>query len=90
MRPTPGPSGRRETNSEMKPQVLQLNPILIPAINDKLASLYAVHKLFELPNEVGLTSMILAQEDAPPLQPTGVPGLTLLASGPLPPRPAWP
>lgn len=31
----------------MKPQVLQLNPILIPAINDKLASLYTVHKLFE-------------------------------------------
>ncbi|MBT2300500.1 2-hydroxyacid dehydrogenase [Variovorax paradoxus] len=32
----------------MKPQVLQLNPILIPAINDKLASLYAVHKHFEM------------------------------------------
>ena len=31
----------------MKPQVLQLNPILIPAINDKLASLYTVHKHFE-------------------------------------------
>jgi len=37
----------------MKPQVLQLNPILIPAINDKLASLYAVHKLFELPAPEG-------------------------------------
>lgn len=32
----------------MKPQVLQLNPILIPTINDKLASLYTVHKLFEV------------------------------------------
>ena len=32
----------------MKPQILQLNPILIPAINDKLASLYTVHKLFEM------------------------------------------
>lgn len=32
----------------MKPQVLQLNPILIPAINDKLASLYVVHKHFEM------------------------------------------
>lgn len=31
----------------MKPQVLQLNPILVPAVNDKLASLYAVHKHFE-------------------------------------------
>lgn len=32
----------------MKPQVLQLNPILIPAINDQLASLYTVHKYFEV------------------------------------------
>lgn len=32
----------------MKPQVLQLNPILIPAINDQLASLYTVHKFFEV------------------------------------------
>lgn len=31
----------------MKPRILQLNPILIPAINDKLASLYTVHKHFE-------------------------------------------
>ena len=35
----------------MKPQVLQLNPILIPAINDKLASLYTVHKFFEMPDQ---------------------------------------
>ena len=32
----------------MKTQVLQLNPILIPAINDQLASRYTVHKLFEV------------------------------------------
>jgi len=32
----------------MKPHVLQLNPILIPSINDALASLYTVHKYFEL------------------------------------------
>ncbi len=32
----------------MKRQVLQLNPILIPAINDTLASRYTVHKFFEL------------------------------------------
>lgn len=48
----------------------------------------SLHTLFGLPNDQGLTSMILAQGDeAPPLQPTGVPGLNLLASGPLPPRP---
>ncbi|MDH6170199.1 lactate dehydrogenase-like 2-hydroxyacid dehydrogenase [Variovorax boronicumulans] len=32
----------------MKPRVLQLNPILIPAINDQLASLYTVHRYFEM------------------------------------------
>lgn len=48
-----------------------------------------LHSLFELPNEQGLTSLILAQEDAElPLQETAVAGLSLLTSGPLPPRPA--
>ncbi|SAI31570.1 D-isomer specific 2-hydroxyacid dehydrogenase [Bordetella ansorpii] len=32
----------------MKPQVLQLNPILIPAINDELAAHYDMHRLFEI------------------------------------------
>jgi len=32
----------------MKPSVLQLNPILIPAINDQLGTLYEVHRFFEL------------------------------------------
>ncbi|WP_313620322.1 2-hydroxyacid dehydrogenase [Achromobacter sp.] len=35
----------------MKPQVLQLNPILIPAVNDQLASLYQVHKFFEISDQ---------------------------------------
>ena len=35
---------------DMKPQVLQLNPILIPAINDRLAALYDVHRLYEQPD----------------------------------------
>jgi lactate dehydrogenase-like 2-hydroxyacid dehydrogenase len=33
--------------NDMKPRVLQLNPILIPAINEQLASLYSVCKYFE-------------------------------------------
>ena len=37
----------------MKPRVLQLNPILIPAINDTLATRYDVHKLFETPDPAG-------------------------------------
>ena len=48
-----------------------------------------LHTLFGLPNDSGLTSLILAQEDADlPLCDVGVPGLSLLTSGPLPPRPA--
>jgi hydroxypyruvate reductase len=31
----------------MKPDVLQLNPILIPAINDRLDALYTMHRLYE-------------------------------------------
>jgi lactate dehydrogenase-like 2-hydroxyacid dehydrogenase len=34
----------------MKPSILQLNPILIPEINDALAARYAVHRLFEIPD----------------------------------------
>lgn len=48
-----------------------------------------LHTLFGMSNENGLTNMILAQDlDLLPLQPTEVPGLHLLTSGPLPPRPA--
>jgi non-specific protein-tyrosine kinase len=49
----------------------------------------SVHTLFGVPNEQGLTTAILAQVEGPlPLQATSVPGLSLLTSGPLPPRPA--
>ena len=37
----------------MKPRVLQLNPILIPEINEELASLYEIHKLFEMADPQG-------------------------------------
>ncbi len=49
-----------------------------------------LHLLFGLNNEQGLTNMVL-DDDAlanPPLQATSVPGLSLLASGELPPRPS--
>jgi capsular exopolysaccharide synthesis family protein len=49
----------------------------------------ALHTIFGLNNENGLTSMLFASEGTPaPLQDTGISGLQLLASGPLPPRPA--
>ncbi len=47
-----------------------------------------LHTLFDVPNSIGLTSMMLEEQAALPLQPTDVPGLMLLPSGPLPPRPA--
>lgn len=48
-----------------------------------------LHSLFGLSNTEGLTSVILSQTETPfPLQATSVLGLSLLASGPLPPRPA--
>jgi lactate dehydrogenase-like 2-hydroxyacid dehydrogenase len=34
----------------VKPQILQLNPILIPVANDELAARYQVHKYFEIPD----------------------------------------
>lgn len=49
----------------------------------------SLHTLFGLPNEVGLTTLILDQSRSEvALQPTPVAGLSLLTSGPLPPRPA--
>ncbi len=48
----------------------------------------SLHTIFGLPNDQGLTTMILAPDDAPPLQDVGVSGLKVLTSGPLPPRPA--
>lgn len=48
----------------MKPQVLQLNPILIPAINEQLATLYEVHKYFELADPAGWLQAHGAQIDA--------------------------
>jgi non-specific protein-tyrosine kinase len=49
-----------------------------------------LHALFGLGNKIGLTSMMVAEAAMaePPLQETGVPGLQLLASGPLPPSPS--
>jgi non-specific protein-tyrosine kinase len=49
----------------------------------------SLHTLFGLPNDKGVTSALLESEEAAlPLLPTEVPGLSLLPSGPLPPRPA--
>lgn len=48
------------------------------------------HALWGVPNEQGLTTMLLETEarDRPPLQPTALESLSLLTSGPLPSNPA--
>ncbi len=47
------------------------------------------HKIFGLSNRIGLTNLLLGQKALEGvLQPTTVPGLRLIASGPLPPNPA--
>lgn len=48
------------------------------------------HELFGVPNDRGLTTMILEEAalDNPPLLHVGVEGLWLMPSGPLPPNPA--
>jgi capsular exopolysaccharide synthesis family protein len=46
------------------------------------------HTLWGVDQEPGLTSMVLEDMSAPPLVDTGVEGLRLVTSGPLPPNPA--
>jgi non-specific protein-tyrosine kinase len=48
----------------------------------------ALHKLFGVPNEKGLTTLVLDESSELALQPTSVPNLQVLPSGPLPPNPA--
>jgi len=49
-----------------------------------------LHQLFDLSNEVGLTTMVLDESTlaSPPIHETGIEGLSVLTSGPLPPNPA--
>ncbi len=48
------------------------------------------HKLFDLPNTAGLSTMFLMDAPSPPafLRPTAIDSLSVLSSGPLPPNPA--
>ncbi len=50
----------------------------------------SLHKVFEVSNRMGLSSLLLNPDVNPQdyLRPTGVPGLSVLPSGPIPPNPA--
>jgi non-specific protein-tyrosine kinase len=47
-----------------------------------------LHTLFDLETEPGLTDLVLDETADPPLRETGVEGLRIMTSGPLPPNPA--
>lgn len=48
----------------------------------------SLHTIFGVSNESGLTTLLADKAAAIPLQPTGVAGLSILPTGPLPPSPA--
>lgn len=50
----------------------------------------SLHQAFGLQNETGLTTLMMDENAlaSPPLQATGIEGLSVLTSGPLPPNPA--
>nr|NIV33998.1 polysaccharide biosynthesis tyrosine autokinase [Anaerolineae bacterium] len=50
----------------------------------------SLHSTFGLDNETGLTTVMMDESSlaSPPLQETGIEGLLVLTSGPLPPNPA--
>ncbi len=48
----------------------------------------ALHTLFDIQSEPGLTNLLLEEDGQPALQQTEVAGLQILTSGPLPPNPA--
>ena len=86
---SPGPGeGKSTTLANLAVTMAQVDRKVIIADCD-LRRPY-LHQLFGLRNDVGLTTMMVEDEalETPPLQKTGVEGLQLLASGPLPPRPA--
>jgi len=48
----------------------------------------SLHLIFGLEDQPGLTTMMLNEALAPPLQPSPYPNVSLVAAGPLPPNPA--
>ena len=86
---SPGPGeGKTTTLANLAVTLAQVDQRVIMVDCDLHHPL--LHQLFGLSNEPGLTTMMLDDEALaqPPLQATAVKGLSLLASGALPPRPA--
>jgi len=86
---SPGPGeGKSTTLANLAVTMAQVDQRVI-VVDTDLRRPY-LHELFHLPSDPGLTTMMLedgAVED-PPLQDTAVPGLQVLTTGTLPPRPS--
>ncbi len=84
---SPGPGeGKTTTAAELARNIAQLGRRV--ALVDADLRNPSVHKLFGLSNAVGLSSVLAgAGELAAALQPTDVPNLVVVTSGPLPPNP---
>lgn len=86
---SPGPGeGKSTTLANLAVTMAQVDQRVI-IVDADLRRPY-LHSIFQRPNDVGLTTMMLDEQALaePPLQDTEVPGLALLTSGTLPPRPA--
>jgi len=86
---SPGPGeGKTTTLANLAVTMAQVDQRVI-VVDADLRRPY-LHEMFHLASEHGLTSMMLDDEALanPPLQSTSVPGLQVLTTGVLPPRPA--
>jgi capsular exopolysaccharide synthesis family protein len=86
---SPGPGeGKSTTLANLAVTMAQLEQRVLMVDADLRRP--CLHQLFGLTNDVGLTTMMLADQalEVPPLQNSTLTGLQLMASGPLPPRPS--
>lgn len=86
---SPGPGeGKSTTLANLAVTIAQLDQRVIMVDCDLRKP--RLHQLFQMDNSVGLTNMMVDDQylQNPPLQETPVPGLLVLTSGALPPRPS--
>ncbi|MHB1294926.1 MAG: CpsD/CapB family tyrosine-protein kinase [Anaerolineae bacterium] len=86
---SPGPGeGKSTTLANLAVTMAQMDQRVIAVDADMRRP--SLHRLFGLPNDAGLTTMMVDDQalENPPLLETSVKSLRLLPSGPLPPRPS--
>lgn len=86
---SPGPGeGKSTTLANLAITMAQMDQRVVAVDADMRRP--CLHRLFSVPNDAGLTTMMVDDQalENPPLQETSVKGLRVLPSGPLPPRPS--